>query len=142
MPACCDDDITIGRTDLSLPPIHGLPGRATRRSVSLSGKITYDGQTVDASISFLPESGEQRVSGGVITDGAYSVSEAEGANAGPYRVEIRWHKKTGRQFRDNDLGVMLDERKEGLPEMFHAKSALRVEVSADGTRFDFDLKSQ
>lgn len=109
----------------------------------LSGKITFDGHPVDAgNISFLPESSELRVSGGVITDGAYAVSEPDGANAGTYRVEIRWHKKTGRQFKDRDLGVMLDERKEGLPEKFHAKSDLKVEVSAQQTTFDFDLKSQ
>ena len=109
----------------------------------LSGKITFDGLPVDAgNISFLPVAGEQRVSGGVITAGAYAVSEEEGANAGTYRVEIRWHKKTGRQFKDRDLGVMLDERKEGLPEKFHAQSDLQVEVSAAAHQFDFDLKSQ
>lgn len=108
----------------------------------LSGKITYDGQIVDAgNISFLPESGEQRVSGGTITDGIYNVSEADGANAGPYKVEIRWHKKTGRQFRDASLNMMLDERKEGLPEKFHANSELKIEVSPKATHFDFDLKS-
>lgn len=108
----------------------------------LSGTITFDGQTVDAgNISFLPESGEQRVSGGVIKDGAYSISEADGGNAGPYRVEIRWHKKTGRQFRDRDLDMMLDERKEGLPEKFHTNSKLRVDLSAQQTTFDFDLKT-
>jgi len=65
----------------------------------LSGKITFDGQVVDAgNISFLPAGGEARVSGGVIADGAYAVSEADGANAGPYRVEIHWHKKRGGSF--------------------------------------------
>lgn len=108
----------------------------------LSGKITFDGQIVDAgNISFLPESGEARVSGGIIKDGAYSVSEADGANAGPYRVEIHWHKKTGRQFRDSAVDALLDERKEGLPEKFHAQSSLKAEVSAQATNFDFDLKS-
>lgn len=112
------------------------------RRYPLSGKITYDGAPVDAgNISFLPDGGEERVSGGVITDGAYSVSEADGANAGKYRVEIHWHKKTGRQFRDSGLNLLIDERKEGLPEKFHAQSALKVEVSPQATHFDFDLKS-
>lgn len=110
------------------------------RRYPLTGKITYDGEVVDAgNISFLPESGEQRVSGGVITDGTYSVSEADGANAGPYKVEIQWHKKTGRQFRDATLNMMLDERK---PLEIHGKSELKVEVSPTATHFDFDLKSQ
>lgn len=107
----------------------------------LSGKVTVNGEPLDAgNISFLPEAGEQRVSGGVITDGAYHVSEADGANAGNYRVEIHWHRKTGRKFRDSDLGIMVDERKEGLPEQFHTKSKLRAEVSDKQTTFDFDLK--
>lgn len=109
----------------------------------LSGKITYDNEPVDAgNISFIPESGDQRVSGGNITAGVYTVTEADGANSGPYRVEIHWHKKTGRQFKDSGLNLLIDERKEGLPERFHAQSKLRVEVFAKNTKFDFDLKSQ
>jgi len=37
---------------------------------------------------------------------------------------------------------MVDERKEGLPDNFHAKSTLRVDVSADATRFDFERNSE
>jgi hypothetical protein len=71
----------------------------------LSGKVTVDGQPLDwGSISFLPPSGEQRVSGDLIKDGVYSVPEEKGANAGKYKVEIRWNKKTGRKVRDNDSG--------------------------------------
>jgi hypothetical protein len=110
----------------------------------LSGRVTYDGQPIDAgTISFIPQSPSgQRVSGGPIEDGAYSVPEERGANAGPYRVEIRWQKKTGKQFRDRDSGDLIDERKEGLPPRFHAQSEMSVEVSAKQTRFDFDLKSK
>jgi predicted small lipoprotein YifL len=109
----------------------------------LSGKVTYDGEAVDAgTISFLPQSGEQRVSGGQIESGAYSVPEEQGANAGKYRVEIHWHKKTGKQFRDADLDMMLDERKEGLPPRFHRESELTVEVSPAQTTFDFHLQSK
>jgi hypothetical protein len=110
---------------------------------ALSGKVSYDGQPIDwGSISFLPKAGsEQRVSGGLITDGKYSVPEAQGANAGMHRVEIRWRKLTGRKIRDPDSGEMYDERKEGLPPRFHADSELTAEVSDKQTTFDFDLKS-
>jgi hypothetical protein len=109
----------------------------------LSGKIACDGQPIDAgTISFIPESGgDQRVSGGQITDGTYSVPEAKGANAGKYRVEIRWAKLTGKQIRDPDSGDMLDERKEGLPAKYHKDSELTVEVAKGQTTFDFDLTS-
>lgn len=110
----------------------------------LSGRVTYDGQTVDSgTISFLPlAEGGQRVSGGPIEDGAYSVPEEKGANAGSYRVEIRWAKATGKKRMDADLGVLVEERKEGLPPRFHAKSDLTAEVSDSRTTFDFHLTSK
>jgi hypothetical protein len=113
------------------------------RRFPLSGKVTYEGQPIDwGSISFLPSSGEQRVSGGLIAEGKYSVPEAQGANAGKHRVEIRWNKRTGRKIRDPDSGEMYDERKEFLPPRFHGESELTAEVSAKHTTFDFDLKSK
>jgi hypothetical protein len=110
----------------------------------LSGTITYDGATVDAgTISFLPLSGgEQRVTGGVIEDGAYSIPEAKGANEGKYRVEIRWAKRTGKQYYDRELEMKVDERKEALPLRFHKDSELTVEVTAAQTTFDFHLTSK
>ena len=110
----------------------------------LSGRVTYDGQPVDlGSISFLPiDGGEQRVSGGYIENGAYSVPEPQGANAGKYRVEIRWQKSTGKQIKDQHSGESTDQRVEGLPAKFHTKSELTADVSAKQTKFDFDLKSQ
>jgi hypothetical protein len=105
--------------------------------------VTYDGQPIDwGSISFLPVNPEHRVSGGTITDGVYSVPEEKGANAGKYKVQIRWDKLTGRQLRDPDSGEMYPERKEGLPLQFHSGSTLTVDVAEGQTEFDFDLKSE
>lgn len=111
---------------------------------SLAGKVTYDGQPVDAgSISFLPQSvGEQRVSGGTIQDGTYSVPEEQGANAGKYRVEIRWQKLSGKKVLDPQSGETVEERSEGLPSRFHKDSELTADVSEKQTTFDFDLKSK
>jgi hypothetical protein len=109
----------------------------------LSGSVTYDGEPIDfGSISFLPADGGQRVSGGLIENGKYSVPEAQGANAGKHRVEIRWNKKTGKQKRDPDSGEMYDDRKEALAPRFHADSELTADVSAKQTTFNFDLKSK
>jgi hypothetical protein len=110
----------------------------------LSGKVTYDGEPVDAgSISFLPlGGGEQRVSGGPIEGGTYSVPEAQGANAGKHRVEIRWQKLTGKKSRDPQSGEIVEQRAEGLPAKFHKDSELTAEVSEKQTTFDFDLKSK
>jgi hypothetical protein len=106
--------------------------------------VRVDGQPIEAgTISFLPtDHDRQRVSGGPITDGAYSVMEARGANAGVYRVEIHWFRKTGRMVLDALTGDMIEERKEGLPKRYHKASELTVEVAPGRTTFDFDLKSQ
>ncbi len=110
----------------------------------LSGKVAVDGQPMDwGSISFLPASdGAARVSGGLIADGAYSVTEEMGPTAGKYRVEIRWGKLTGKKKRDPDSGEMFDERKEALPARFHEQSELTAEVSDKQKNFDFNLNSR
>ncbi len=110
----------------------------------LSGKVSYDGEPVDVgTISFLPAGGaDLHISGGEIVNGAYSVPEERGANAGNYRVEIRWSKKTGQKYFDADLQLENDARQEGLPPRFHEKSELTADVSAAQTTFDFHLKSK
>jgi hypothetical protein len=121
----------------------GQPDYKGPKRFPLSGNVTYDGEPIDfGSISFLPAGGEQRVSGGLIENGKYSVPEAQGANAGKHKVEIRWNKKTGKQKRDPDSGEMYDDRKEALPPRFHTDSELTADVSAKQTTFNFDLKSK
>jgi hypothetical protein len=112
----------------------------------LAGQVTFDGQPIDlGSISFIPTGdsgdGEARASGGVITDGKYAVPEEKGANAGTYRVEIHWLKRTGKELLDPESGEKYDERVEALPDKFHAKSELNVEVPLPSNTHDFDLKS-
>lgn len=114
------------------------------RRIPLAGKVSYDGEPVDVdSISFLPTGGgEQRVSGGYITDGAYDVPEGQGANVGKYRIEIRWQKRTGKMVREPQTGEMVEERKEGLSAKFNKESDLTVDVREDRTTYDFELKSK
>jgi len=109
----------------------------------LSGKVSVDGTPMElGSISFIPKSDTQRVSGGTVLDGTYTVDVGRGANAGLYRVEIRWQKPTGKKYRDRDSGEMMDVRKEGLPKRYHAESVLTADVSEEQTVFDFDLQSK
>jgi hypothetical protein len=99
----------------------------------LSGRVSVDGQPMEFGvISFLPQE-KGRVSGGPITGGSYSVPEAMGANAGPYRVEIHWNKPTGKRVRDPYGEEIMDEYKEGLPERYHKNSELTAEVSPGQT---------
>ena len=109
----------------------------------LVGTAICDGEPVDVgSISFIPiEGGEQRVSGGPIWDGEFSVPEEQGAHAANYRVEIRWQKRTGKTIRDRTSDEMVEERAEGLPAKYHKDSELTVEVPSPDNRYDFNLTS-
>src|SRR5689334_25301192 len=94
------------------------------RRYPLSGTVLVDGRPIDVgTISFIPtDHTAQRVSGGPVSDGAYSVEEAWGANGGEYRIEIHWNKLTGRKVRDPMTDDMVDERKEALPKRYHKDS--------------------
>ena len=108
----------------------------------LTGEVTFDGQPVDlGSISFIPADGKGRASGGDIADGKYAVPEEKGANAGTYRIEIHWLKRTGRKLKDAESGEMYDERKEALPAKVQMNSDLTVEVPLPENSHDFNLKS-
>ena len=111
--------------------------------IPLTGKVSLDGEPIDGgSISFIPQSDKQRVAGGPIVAGAYSLPEEQGANEGSYRVEIRWPRPTGKKFKDSDTGEMLDQVDEAVPMKYNGKSELTADVSAEKTTFDFDLKSK
>lgn len=107
----------------------------------LSGKVTFNGEPVDrGNISFLPmDPDKQRVAGGKIEDGTYSFAEEYGANAGQYKVEIRWEKKTGEKFTDA-FGNVDDVRVEAIPSEFNTASTLTADIGA-GKTYDFELES-
>ena len=109
----------------------------------LEGAATYEGQPIDLGAISLTPTGETsgRASGGVITDGKYLIPEEKGPNAGTYRVEIHWLKLTGKQLLDQETGEMYDQRIEALPDKFHKKSELSIEVPAPENTHDFELKS-
>lgn len=111
--------------------------------VALSGRVTVDGQAVDGgTISFIPQTPEQRVTGGPISNGLYSIAEEKGAHKGSYRVEIRWPKPNGKKYKDADTGEMKDKLIESVPAKFNTKSTLNVNISPDNPTMNFDLKSK
>lgn len=112
----------------------------------LAGKITVNGEDLfeKGTISFLPEStdGKSRPSGGEVIDGKFEFSEGMGANAGNYRIQISWHKGTGKFAKDLDSGEMYEVREEGLPAKYNTKSELTVTIPSDDNRYDFDVKTE
>ena len=110
----------------------------------LSGSATYNGEPIDlGSIALIPAggggAGSQRASGGVIQNGMYDIPPEKGPNAGKYRIEVHWLKKTGRELIDPMSGDKYDERKEALPPQFHARSDLTIEIPAPENRHDLNL---
>lgn len=118
----------------------GGPEYEGAKRFAVKGTVTVDGEPMDyGTISFIPSSEAARVSGGPIVDGKFEMREGRGANAGQYRVEIRWQKPTGKKYRDPDTEEMMDERKEGLPKRYHEQSELTADVSEENHTFDFAL---
>ena len=109
----------------------------------LSGAATFNGEPIDlGAITLIPAGGggvSMRNSGGVIKDGKYTIPEERGPNAGTYRVEVHWLKKTGRRLRDEVTGDMYDERIEALPAQFHKNSDLTIEIPAPEDTHDLNL---
>ena len=135
--------MTIGLLSLILLA-QGCGGEEGDGLHSLSGAATFDGDPIDlGSIALIPVgaggTGGQRPSGGVIQNGRYEIPREKGPNAGTYRVEVRWLKKTGRELTDPMNGDKYDERKEALPAWYHAKSDLTVEIPAPDDNHDLNL---
>ena len=105
----------------------------------VQGEVRYGGEPVDqGGIAFLPEGGEgdaQTRATGVIQEGRYDL--AKGPPAGAYRVQIYWHKKTGRQIASPAGKV--DERKQAIPPKYNEKTELKIEVKPGRNTLDFDL---
>ena len=109
---------------------------------ALSGKVTLDGAPLDGgTISFIPQS-KGNPAGGPIAKGEYSVAPDNGANAGSYRVEVRWLRPTGEKYKDDDTGQMIDVVKEAIPPKYNESSELKAEISAEKKSFDFELNSK
>jgi hypothetical protein len=122
-------------------------GCAREDRVAISGKVTLDGQPVEAgSISFVPIDGTQSPTAGAeIVDGDYEVAAAQGPRAGAFRVEIRSQRKTGRKIPVGSPappGTMADETVEAIPKQYNKQSKLRADLKQGNNPLDFTLTSK
>jgi len=117
-----------------------LPGCSGGGGVE--GSVTLDGQPVDgATIAFISSDGKGGNLGGEIKDGKYSIS-AENLTAGSYRVEIYWHKSTGKQVNNpNDPGTKVEVTQQVIPDEYNRNTRLTADLKAGSNKFDFALKS-
>ena len=106
--------------------------------------LSHPGQPVDqGGIAFIPEgedTGEKRFRAtGEIKDGQYDLDGHHGPNAGKYRVQITWHKKTGKQVA-GERGHKRDQTQQVIPAKYNTQSELSVEIQPGRNTRDFDLK--
>ncbi len=121
-------------------------GGADGDRIPVQGTVTFDGQPVDGgSIAFLPENSDAKAVkvGGPIENGKYELKGAKAPAPGKHRVEIFWHKKTGKQIvSPNDPPNKVDETKQVIPAQYNTKTTLTANVEPGHTTFDFDLKKK
>lgn len=109
------------------------------RRAAVSGTVSVKGTPLERGvINFLPAAGSRGPgAGGPITDGHYSLEDANGAVLGPCRVEIRGFRKTGRKIAP--MGNPMDEEIQVVPIEFNDRSTLVREIKPGENILDFDL---
>jgi hypothetical protein len=116
-------------------------GKASER-LPLQGKITWQGQPLTkGSILFMPARGHRGPKiGAQVVEGDYQIDADRGATAGAYRVEVRSdsgerpHSPT-----DERPTRTATKSSASIPPEYNSNSRLSADVSAERTRFDFDL---
>src|SRR5262245_24500941 len=108
---------------------------------SVDGTVTLDNVPVDGGmIYFFPDVGKADNGHAEIKDGKYSLASGQGPPPGNYRVEIVWHKKTGKQVVGSDPPNKEEETIQVIPEKYNKSSELKVEIKAGSNTHDFPLK--
>ena len=108
--------------------------------IEVQGTVSVNGQPVDdGAITFVPVDGAGKKGGATITDGEYTVAPDVGLTAGSYKVEIIWRKKTGRKYKSDDTGEMVEETKQVLPANFNTSTTLTADLADEPNTKDFSL---
>jgi hypothetical protein len=109
-------------------------------TAEISGNVTYDGKPIETgNISFYPRNGKGTTSGGVIVNGAYT---AKSVSFGEMEVKINASKVVRKRklYPNDPKSPEIDERFEFLPDKYHEKTTLMLDVKERVMKKDFDLK--
>ena len=127
----------------SLGVLVALSGCGTKRAASIHGQVTLDGQPITAgNIVFLPTDAAGSRAAAAIEQGTYVISTSDKLLPGSYRVEISWHKPTGRKIASADPGILIDETREAVPAKYNVESTLTAEIKRGDVQHDFALSSK
>lgn len=110
---------------------------------TISGNVTYDGQQVDrGTIGFVQqETSANKSIGTTIVDGHYELGSQEGLSEGSYKVQIYAERPSGRKIQaDEGSTEMVQPMVQYMPDIYNARTNLRVEISEDRDDLNFDLK--
>jgi len=126
----------------------GCDGEGADGRRHVYGKVTLDGAPLaKGAIAFdpAPGGGATLTAGGVIVDGAYSISGESGPTAGKYRVSIR---SGGEGSIDAKAAPGMPPspkaaKGESIPKRYNSASELTADVKPSGsTEADFELTSK
>lgn len=109
--------------------------------VRVSGQVVVDGKPLEqGEIGFVPTRDGPSAHGPVAA-GRYDIARADGPAAGPYRVEVRSIRPTGRTVPDRDNpGQTMPETRDAIPDRFNLRSELKAEVQPGADQsFDFTI---
>lgn len=106
---------------------------------TISGKVTLDGQPVEAgTITFLPAAGDAPSGGGEIKGGTYTASIPRGA----HKVRINVPKVVGEKPSYGPGSPTVKTYAESLPARFNTQTELKAEAKGSTATQDFDLKTK
>lgn len=112
---------------------------------SITGEVKLDGKLLkQGSILFTPFDGSKgTVTGGMIENGRYRLSQADGPTVGWNKVAIRARRKTGKKVPNVFApDQMIDESVDAIPPRFNSASTLKVEIKPGDNTADFEIESQ
>jgi hypothetical protein len=115
-------------------------GCSGNRRVPVEGTVTYDGTPIPiGTITFIPTFEKGEGGGGRIENGRFKLDAAASLMPGPYKVEIRWAKPTGKKYK-NEFGEEFDRTQEGLPDKYHSQTTLTAYIEPGMQPLDFNLE--
>lgn len=115
--------------------------------LAVSGKVTFDGAPLDSGSIRFTSTGDQKltVSGALIKDGEYNITEEKGLLPGGYRVQITSPDLNAPPVMSppTPSGPSFAVAPERIPPEYNVNSKLSVDVAADGdNHFEFDILRQ
>lgn len=119
----------------------GCSGGFQNGRAEVSGSIAMDNLPLSTGKITLIPVGEGVAAGGDIVDGTYFIPNDIGPTPGDYLVEIYSFASSGKKRKDTIGNAMVDVPVNIVPECYNSKTELRVTITDQKNKHDFDLVS-